>query len=36
MGATKNTTRNPWSAELDDLIRAASGGFLVGIPLLYT
>lgn len=27
---------NPWANELDDLIRGASGGFLFGIPLLYT
>ncbi|MBD2018772.1 TIGR02587 family membrane protein [Leptolyngbya sp. FACHB-36] len=25
-----------WSTELDDLVRGASGGFLFGIPLLYT
>lgn len=25
-----------WSAEAEDLIRAASGGMLVGVPLLYT
>ena len=28
--------QNPWAEELDDFIRAASGGFLFGIPLLYT
>lgn len=28
--------RGPWAAEADDLIRAASGGMLFGIPLLYT
>jgi putative integral membrane protein (TIGR02587 family) len=28
--------RNPWQSELDDLVRGASGGFLFGIPLLYT
>lgn len=27
---------NPWANELDDLIRGASGGFLFGIPLIYT
>ena len=27
---------NPWSTQLDDIIRAASGGFLFGTPLLYT
>lgn len=26
----------PWKTELHDLIRGASGGFLFGIPLLYT
>lgn len=25
-----------WSRELEDLVRAASGGMLIGIPLLYT
>lgn len=28
--------RSMWSSEVDDLIRGASGGFLFGIPLLYT
>ena len=28
--------RNPWVGELVDLARAASGGMLFGIPLLYT
>lgn len=28
--------RGPWASELVDLIRAASGGMLFGIPLLYT
>lgn len=27
---------NPWLTELNDIIHAASGGFLFGIPLLYT
>lgn len=27
---------NQWAEELDDIIRGASGGFLFGIPLLYT
>jgi putative integral membrane protein (TIGR02587 family) len=27
---------NQWRRELDDLVRGASGGFLFGIPLLYT
>lgn len=27
---------NPWRNELNDVIRGASGGFLFGIPLLYT
>jgi putative integral membrane protein (TIGR02587 family) len=29
-------TRQQWKDELKDLIRGASGGFLFGIPLLYT
>jgi putative integral membrane protein (TIGR02587 family) len=28
--------RNPWASELNDLLRGASGGFLFGVPLLYT
>ncbi len=28
--------KNKWSNELHDIIRGASGGFLFGIPLLYT
>lgn len=27
---------NPWFSELDDLVRGAAGGFLFGIPLIYT
>lgn len=27
---------NPWLTQLDDIIHAASGGFLFGTPLLYT
>ena len=30
------TRRSQWAAELDDLVRAVSGGFLFSIPLLYT
>ena len=30
------TRSKQWSSELKDLIRGASGGFLFGIPLLYT
>ena len=26
----------PWRKEFDDFIRALSGGFLFGVPLLYT
>lgn len=32
----KRRKKNVWLHELDDLIRGASGGFLFGIPLLYT
>lgn len=32
----KRQSQNAWSKELDDIIRGASGGFLFGIPLLYT
>lgn len=28
--------QNPWAVEIDDLIRGACGGFLFGIPLMYT
>lgn len=28
--------RSPWAKELNDIVRGASGGFLFGIPLLYT
>lgn len=33
---TRVARRNQWQRELDDAIRGASGGFLFGIPLLYT
>ncbi|MCA1991117.1 MAG: TIGR02587 family membrane protein [Coleofasciculus sp. S288] len=32
----KHHRSNSWSNEFDDIIRGASGGFLFGIPLLYT
>lgn len=32
----KRRRLSPWVKELKDIIRAASGGFLFGIPLLYT
>ncbi|MEX0269246.1 TIGR02587 family membrane protein [Leptolyngbyaceae cyanobacterium UHCC 1019] len=34
----KTTNKHPhqWQTELSDLIRGASGGFLFGVPLLYT
>lgn len=32
----RNRRSSSWIDELDDLIRGASGGFLFGIPLLYT
>lgn len=33
---TLSPTQQDWQSELEDLIRGASGGFLFGIPLLYT
>nr|WP_290223213.1 TIGR02587 family membrane protein [Trichocoleus desertorum] len=36
MSPRKRRKGNIWLHELDDLIRGASGGFLFGIPLLYT
>jgi putative integral membrane protein (TIGR02587 family) len=32
----RNRRRHVWLTEIDDLIRGACGGFLFGIPLLYT
>lgn len=32
----KRKRRHQWANELDDLVRGACGGFLFGIPLLYT
>lgn len=32
----KNTTINPWKREVHDIVRGVCGGFLFGIPLLYT
>ncbi len=34
--ASHETHQHGWSRELDDLVRGVSGGFLFGIPLLYT
>jgi len=34
--AEQATIRQQWSRELDDFARGAAGGFLFGIPLLYT
>jgi putative integral membrane protein (TIGR02587 family) len=31
-----NTSKQVWQSEINDLIRGASGGFLFGIPLMYT
>jgi putative integral membrane protein (TIGR02587 family) len=36
MNKAKKHRKNQWSNELSDIIRGASGGFLFGIPLLYT
>ncbi|KST66853.1 TIGR02587 family membrane protein [Mastigocoleus testarum] len=32
----RNRTINPWRRELNDIVRGICGGFLFGIPLLYT
>lgn len=34
--STPTQSQSPWAAELNDIIRGASGGFLFSIPLLYT
>jgi putative integral membrane protein (TIGR02587 family) len=36
MNAPNRAIQGIWSREFDDLIRGAAGGFLFGIPLLYT
>lgn len=36
MSVARTNVESMWSRELDDLIRGVSGGFLFGIPLLYT
>lgn len=36
MGSRANVARWDWLRERDDLLRGLSGGFLVGIPLLFT
>lgn len=36
MSITRKRHKNVWLNELDDIIRGACGGFLFGIPLLYT
>lgn len=36
MNKAKKHRKNQWKNELNDIIRGASGGFLFGIPLLYT
>ncbi|MBW4552175.1 MAG: TIGR02587 family membrane protein [Aphanocapsa sp. GSE-SYN-MK-11-07L] len=33
---SKSLTKQAWQQELNDLVRGASGGFLFGIPLIYT
>ncbi|WP_017655266.1 TIGR02587 family membrane protein [Fortiea contorta] len=33
---TKKRQKNAWKSEINDIIRGACGGFLFGIPLLYT
>lgn len=36
MGRARKRSKNIWINELNDIIRGTSGGFLFGIPLLYT
>lgn len=36
MAVLKGSTHNPWRQEFNNLVRGISGGFLFGIPLLYT
>ncbi|NJL56937.1 DUF2391 family protein, partial [bacterium] len=36
MTTVRKRRRHVWLTEIDDLIRGACGGFLFGIPLLYT
>lgn len=36
MGETRKRRKNLWASEINDIIRGACGGFLFGIPLLYT
>lgn len=36
MVLAKRRHRSTWAAELNDIVRGACGGFLFGIPLLYT
>ena len=36
MAATAPARDDPWRREAEDLLRALAGGFLIGIPLLYT
>jgi putative integral membrane protein (TIGR02587 family) len=33
---SRKKPKNPWSTEFDDIIRGVAGGFLFGIPMLYT
>ncbi|MBF2005906.1 MAG: TIGR02587 family membrane protein [Chlorogloeopsis fritschii C42_A2020_084] len=36
MGVKSKRRKNVWASEMNDIIRGACGGFLFGIPLLYT
>ncbi len=36
MAKAKSPKKSAWKTEINDIIRGASGGFLFGIPLLYT
>lgn len=36
LGVPKKRQKNVWASEINDIVRGACGGFLFGIPLLYT
>lgn len=36
MSQSTPSNRSPWQTEIDDIVRGAAGGFLFGLPLIYT